>query len=169
MEKQQIIQLLSGTAGSVGFGLIFNLRKKYLPLVAAGGFLGWLVYLLCSRYIWEGVFLPTLAASFATAIFAEVLARVCHAPSTLFFLTAVIPLVPGRTLYYCIDALVQNEPEQAQRYGTETFLYALAIAAGMAIAWTLCDFSRKIGKAGGTGSSGKSVEPEHTDKRRMDR
>lgn len=169
MEKQQIIQLLSGAAGSVGFGLIFNLRKKYLPLVAAGGFLGWLVYLLCSRYIWEGVFLPTLAASFATAIFAEVLARVCRAPSTLFFLTAVIPLVPGRTLYYCIDALVQNEPEQAQRYGTETFLYALAIAAGMAIAWTLCDFSRKIGKAGGTGSSGKSVEPEHTDKRRMDR
>ncbi len=101
MEKQQIIQLLSGAAGSVGFGLIFNLRKKYLPLVAAGGFLGWLVYLLCSRYIWEGVFLPTLAASFATAIFAEVLARVCRAPSTLFFLTAVIPLVPGRTLYYC--------------------------------------------------------------------
>ena len=48
MEKQQIIQLLSGAAGSVGFGLIFNLRKKYLPLVAAGGFLGWLVYLLCS-------------------------------------------------------------------------------------------------------------------------
>ena len=75
----------------------------------------------------------------------------------------MIPLVPGRTLYYCIDALVQNEPEQAQRYGTETFLYALAIAAGMAIAWTLCDLSRKIGKAGGTGSSGKSMEPEHTE------
>ena len=80
MEKQQIIQLLSGAAGSVGFGLIFNLRKKYLPLVAAGGFLGWLVYLLCSRYIWEGVFLPTLAASFATAIFAEVLATRLRLP-----------------------------------------------------------------------------------------
>ncbi len=59
----------------------------------------------------------------------------------------MIPLVPGSTLYYCIDALVQSEETEAQRYGTQTFLYALAIAAGMAIAWTLCDFSRKVRRA----------------------
>lgn len=118
MGSLQIIQLFSGAVGCIGFGLIFNLRRRYLPLAAIGGFFGWLVYLLCSLYVWpEGIFLPTLAASFVTAMYAEFLARRCHAPSTPFFLTAVIPLVPGSTLYYCIDALVQNEGTSAQRYG----------------------------------------------------
>ena len=148
MGSLQIIQLFSGAVGCIGFGLIFNLRRRYLPLAAIGGFFGWLVYLLCSLYVWpEGIFLPTLAASFVTAMYAEFLARRCHAPSTPFFLTAGIPLVPGSPLYYCIDALVQNEGASAQRYGTQTFLYALAIAAGMAIAWTLCDLSRKLRRA----------------------
>lgn len=138
------IQLAAGAAGSVGFGLIFNLRRKYMIFAAAGGLLGWLVFLLSSLYVWKGVFLPTLAAAFVTAIWAEILARVCKAPSTLFFMTGVVPLIPGSTLYYCINALVTGEIGRAQEYGAETFLYALAIAAGMSIAWTICDFSRKL-------------------------
>lgn len=140
-------QLIAGAVGSVGFGLIFNLRKKYIVFAAAGGFLGWLVYLLCTEHFREGIFASTLAAAFVTAIYAEILARICKAPSTLFFMTAVIPLIPGSTLYYCIYSLVMNQLEAAQKYGTQTFLYALAIAAGMSIAWTICDFSRKIHKA----------------------
>jgi uncharacterized membrane protein YjjB (DUF3815 family) len=139
-----VIQLFAGAIGCVGFGLIYNLRLRYLPLAAGGGFLCWFIYLLSSEYLFSGIFLPTLASGFVTAMYAEVLARICRAPSTPFFITSVLPLVPGSTLYYCIDALVQNETARAQSYGIQTFLYALAIAGGMAIAWTICDFSRKV-------------------------
>lgn len=142
--SQSLIQLAAGAVGSIGFGLIFNLRRKYLIYAAAGGFLGWAVYLIASQHLWEGIFLPTLAAAFMTAIYAEILARVCKAPSTLFFMTGVIPLIPGSTLYYCIYALVTEDPAGAQTYGIQTFLFAIAIAAGMSIAWTICDFSRKL-------------------------
>ena len=147
MTHLEIIQLAAGAAGCVGFGFLYNLRKSFLPLAAIGGFLSWLVYLLTSHWLFSGIFLPTLTASFATAVYAEILARICHAPSTPFFLTSVLPLVPGSTLYYCIDALVQNEGGNAKQYGINTFLYALAISAGMAIAWTICDMVRKIQKA----------------------
>ena len=41
-----IIQLITGAIGSVGFGILFHMKKKYLPLAAVGGFLSWLVFLL---------------------------------------------------------------------------------------------------------------------------
>ena len=139
-----IIQVITGAVGSVGFGLIFNLRKKYILQAAAGGFLSWSIYLLCSHYVRSGIFLPTLAASFGTAIYTEILARVCKAPATIFFITSVIPLIPGKTLYYCMNAIVLNDYAGARQYGSVTFLYSVAIAAGMTMAWVLCDFSRKV-------------------------
>ena len=61
MGNLQITQLFSGAVGCIGFGLIYNLRRRYLPLAAVGGFLGWLVYLSCSFYVWPGgIFLPGL-------------------------------------------------------------------------------------------------------------
>ena len=37
-----MIQLITGAIGSVGFGILFHIKKKYLPLVAVGASLaGW--------------------------------------------------------------------------------------------------------------------------------
>ena len=95
-----IIQLFTGAAGSVGFGLIFHINKKYLPVTAVGGAFGWLAYLLLSHH-GNHIFVSMLVASFCVAIYAEILARVYGAPSTPFFVTSAIPLIPGSTLYYC--------------------------------------------------------------------
>ena len=56
-----MIQLITGAIGSVGFGILFHIKKKYLPLAAVGGFLSWLVFLLGKEF-WGNVFLPTLMA-----------------------------------------------------------------------------------------------------------
>ena len=39
-----IVQLFTGAAGSVAFGILFHMKKKHLPLAALGGFLGWVIY-----------------------------------------------------------------------------------------------------------------------------
>ena len=113
-----IVQLFTGAAGSVAFGILFHMKKKHLPLAALGGFLGWLLFIIC-RECWGGVFFPTLAAAFGIDLYAE-------------------------TLYYCMRSVVEGDLHQAWNYGRDTFLYALGIAAGMSIAWAICDFLRKI-------------------------
>lgn len=138
-----IIQLFTGAAGSVGFGLIFHINKKYLPVTAVGGAFGWLAYLLLSHH-GNHIFVSMLVASFCVAIYAEILARLYGAPSTPFFVTSAIPLIPGSTLYYCMSALAEGNTRLAEEYGSQTFLCALGIAGGMAIAWCICDLTRKI-------------------------
>ena len=54
------------------------------------------------------------------------------------------PLIPGSTLYYCMNAVVSNDLPAAEHFGEQTFLAALGIAGGMAIAWCLADLSRKL-------------------------
>lgn len=138
-----IIQLFTGAAGSVGFGLIFHINKKYLPVTAVGGAFGWLAYLLLSHH-GNHIFVSMLVASFCVGIYAEILARVYGAPSTPFFVTSAIPLIPGSTLYYCMSALAEGNTELVEKYGSQTFLCALGIAGGMAIAWCICDLTRKM-------------------------
>lgn len=142
MNQEVMIQLITGALGSVSFGILFHIKNKYLPLSAFGGFLGWLIYLL-GKGMWSGVFLPSLLAGFLVDVYAEILARLCKETSTSFFVTSVIPLIPGSTLYYCMSSIVEGNTLQALAYGRDTFLFALGIAAGMSVAWAICYFLRK--------------------------
>ena len=60
---QVFSQLLSAALGSVGFGLIFNLNRRYLPAAGVGGLLAWLAYLLAANTL-HSVFLANLLAGF---------------------------------------------------------------------------------------------------------
>ena len=66
--------------------------------------------------------------------------------STSFFVTSVIPLIPGSTLYYCMNSIVEGNTVRALEYGRDTFLFAFGIAAGMSIAWSICYFLRSVRK-----------------------
>lgn len=143
MNTQYLLQLVTGAIGSVGFGILFHLKKKYLPLTAVGGFLSWLVFLI-GKSVWSGIFVPSFVAGFIVDLYSEVLARICKETSTSFFVTSMIPLIPGSTLYYCMNAIVEGHLLKAFWHGCDTFLYALGIAAGMSLGWSLCYFSRTI-------------------------
>ena len=41
MTKFEVIQILSGTVGSFGFSILFNIRGRRLPVAVIGGFLSW--------------------------------------------------------------------------------------------------------------------------------
>ena len=88
--------------------------------------------------------MPTLLAGFIADVYAEILARICKGTSTSFFVTSVIPLIPGSTLYYCMSSIVEGNTIKALTYGRDTFLFAFGIAAGMSIAWAICYFFRSI-------------------------
>lgn len=128
------------------FGCVWYIISYEEEAPSAGGtrrFPGLAVVYHLQRML-GGVFFPTLAAAFGIDLYAEILARSCRSTSTSFFVTSVIPLIPGSALYYCMRSVVEGNLHQAWNYGRDTFLYALGIAAGMSIAWAICDFLRKI-------------------------
>ena len=139
----QLIQVLMAFGGSLGFGLIFHIRAKLLFPAAIGGLLAWCIYLVCMSRFESAVLASFVAAAFA-AFYAELLARILKAPSTLFFVPAVVPLIPGASLYYTVSSVVAREWAQFRHYGGLTTQYALTIAAGMCLAWAFCAMARRI-------------------------
>ena len=127
-----IIQLVTAFLGSLGFSLLFGMRYRHLVAAAMGGVVTWGIYLLVTALLREG-FLPCLAASAVAVVYAEVLARVRKTPATLFVIPAILPLVPGSSLYYAMACAVRGELGDAKVYGSQTLQAALAIAAGISI------------------------------------
>ncbi len=135
--SQFIIQLISATVGTFGFGMIFGLKLKYLFTVTVGGLFSCGIYLVGMYVLDENIFLATLLAGAFAAFFSEISARIMKAPSTLFFVTTIISLIPGRALYYtCSSAVVRNWSE-CRKYANVTIQYALAIAVGACIVWAI--------------------------------
>ena len=140
-----VLQLITAFLGSLGFSLLFHLRKQLLLPASIGGLLCWGIYLIGTHY-YEGVFVPCLLASASAALYAEILARIKKAPATLFLVPAVVPAIPGRTLYYAMSNAVQGEWDIARSYGYLTIQYALAIAGGISLVWAMSVMLQNVNK-----------------------
>ena len=138
------LQVLAAAAGTLGFALLFNSRPRRLVFGALGGGLTWVVYLVLSRFVGSDFLSVALAAAFGAG-YAEVMARVCKAPATVFTILSEIALIPGGSLYITMHHLVGGRQAQALSYGLHTLTVALAIAVGIVLvtAFTTSFFSRK--------------------------
>ena len=116
--------------GSLGFALIFGMRRRYLFAASLGALLGWGVYLISDALLQSSFLPPLFAAAFALS-YSELMAKALKTPATLFVIPAIIPLVPGGSLYYTMSYAVHRDVANARLYGTRTLETALAIAAGI--------------------------------------
>ena len=153
------VEFLMAMLGSLGFSILFHVRGRLLPYAALGGLLTWAVYRLMLQFTavpesasvssliqafsTGGVFLPTLAAAAFAALYAEILARFLKTPATVLYIPAVVPLIPGSTLYYTMAGVVRTS-ESALTYGSLTLAYTLAIAVGTAAIWAVFFAIRQI-------------------------
>ena len=128
--KEILIQLVTAFLGSLGFSLLFNLHRRHLLFASLSGMITWGLYLLVHSFL-KSPFLANLFASVFAVTLAEVLAHWRKCPATLFVIPAIIPLVPGSSLYYAMSYAVAHDLETANRYGHQTVVAALAIAAGI--------------------------------------
>lgn len=140
-----MIQLLSVFIGCIGFGMLFHLQSRHYLRAALGGVCTYLVYMICSIYIKNG-FIPVFLASASGALYAEVLARIQRAPTTLYLIIAVISLVPGSSLFYTMSAFVREDWNLVHSYGVETAIFAVAIALGMSLVWAIFGTFGKVKK-----------------------
>ena len=125
-----IIQTLMGAISSVAFAIFFNVRGKKLALFFFGSALDWAVYLLCVRNGYSE-FIGMLLATMTAALLAEILARVSRAPVLILLVPMLVPLIPGRGLFYTMDALIRTERDLFISYGLSTVSSAAAICLGI--------------------------------------
>ena len=128
---------------SMGFALMFNMPKKWLIPASMGGLGSWAVYLFCQVFMGEVVFVPCLIASVFSAIYAWTLSQFSEAPFSMYFMIAVVPLIPGSGLYYTIFNLAQGNTELVRHFARLTTDFALAISIGMSVVWALIEIHRK--------------------------
>ena len=147
-DRTVIVQLLTSFTGALGFCLVFHLRRRYMFAASLGGLLTCGIYLAAAS-IWSGILLPTLTAAAFAALYAEFLAWFMGAPATLFLIPALlIPLVPGRPLYYAMYYAVQQDMDLSADFARQTALYALGIALGASLVWALADMRRHLKQNG---------------------
>ena len=127
-----LIQLLMAYLGSLGFGILYNLRGKQLLFASLGGLLSWVVYLLVNQFT-DSPYPCAFFASVAIALFSELIARIIKTPITGLLGAAVIPLIPGAGLYRAVSALMLRDAELAASHGTYTLLFAASMAAGITL------------------------------------
>ena len=138
-----VIQLVTAFAGSLGFALLFHVRREKLLLASLGGLLAWGVYLLMGLATDQDV-VRYFVASVALAVYAESLARVVKCPATLFIVTASIPLIPGGSLYHTMQSFMEGNFFFFSEQGLTTVLLAVAIAVGMLFPTSIFQLVRRI-------------------------
>jgi uncharacterized membrane protein YjjB (DUF3815 family) len=128
--RETVIQIISAFVGSLGFAIIYNVKKTNLVLGMLGGGLTWIIYLCASPYS-ANLFIVNVIAGAFGACYSEIMARIRKVPKTVFILPSIIPLVPGSGLYYSILYIFGNHRDLADTYGENTLLTVGGIAAGL--------------------------------------
>lgn len=138
----EILQVITGCIGSLGFGILFNIRGKRLLFAALGGFLAWALFVIFSRFISNDP-VNYFIVSLLVSLYAEVMARVMKTPTTTFITTALIPLIPGGSLYYTMASAFEASGEFVQR-AVATLMLAAALALGTIVATALTKLFYKV-------------------------
>lgn len=137
------IQIFTALLGSLGFAIIFKMKRRHLLAACIGGGTTWIVYLLCAHFGLDTFFANLIATLYAAA-YSEVMRIFCETPRTVFVIPAVVPLIPGSSLYYAMSAVVAENRSLAADYAVQTGLVSGAIAFGILLFTVIFHVVHKI-------------------------
>ena len=125
-----IIKIIAGTIATFGFAILFRLKPSHWVFAMIDGLFACICYFAFTE-LFGGSFLPNLLAAFVASVFADLFARICKAPSTVFILPGCIALVPGGSLYYAMSNLLSENRDVAVEYFLTTLTVGIAIGGGI--------------------------------------
>ena len=139
------IQLIAAFLGTVAFAALFGVPRKYYFDAGFCGTMGWLLYLILSRYTSmspvEIIFCATTLVTLTALL--QSIARKC--PITVFLICGIFPLVPGAGIFWTSYNIVANQIPDAIQTGFAALKATVAIALGILV---IMEFNGKgrIGK-----------------------
>lgn len=130
MNRVEILQIITGCVGTLGFGVLFNIKGKRLLMATIGGLLSWAVFVLLGNVIDSEPIRYFIVSALCSA-YAEIIARVLKTPTTTIQITALIPLVPGASLYYTMAYALESDMAKFVTKAVSTLKLAAALALGI--------------------------------------
>ena len=129
-------QLLAACVGTAAFSALFGVPKKYWLDCGICGAVGWGVYLAVMA-AYQTPIIGTFAASAVLTMLSRCLAIQRKAPTILFLVCGIFPLVPGAAIYYTAYNFFMGQEALALQYGMDTIKMAIAIGLGIGAAYSL--------------------------------
>lgn len=126
-------QILAAFIGTAGFAVLFGVPRNYYISCAITGTLGWLLYLILTR--WAG-FSPTEATFAATALVclvSRILAVIRKCPVTIFLICGIFPLVPGGGIFWTAYYMVAEQFRLSLQSGLSAIKIVAAIVLGILV------------------------------------
>ena len=103
-----LIEIISAFFAAYAFGILFNIKGKYLTIAGIGGGLGWFLYKV-SLQLGVAEATSLFIASVGFSVYCETCARIYKTPSTILSVCCLIPLVPGYGVYNTLYAFLKGE------------------------------------------------------------
>lgn len=128
-----LITLIAVIVASCGYAMIYKIPQRVLVVSVLGAVIGW----FSNAYFVNELGLAPIAAAFIAAmiiaLYAEIMARRVKAPASIFLVIGVLPLVPGSSFYFAIEAAILGDFNQSIVTGLEAAGIALSLAMGMMV------------------------------------
>lgn len=124
-----IVQLVTCGVASMGFAMMFKASVLHSVYAGIGGLINCGCYLLVQHFNGNS-FTAVMAGATFVAAYAYAMSRFHKAPSTIFLTTAIMPVIPGATLFYMMHGVVQADYALAKQQTILLGQTCIAIAFG---------------------------------------
>ena len=131
--QQVLVHSIGAFGGTLGYAVLLNAPRSTVLPASLTGLLGYVIYELLFGFSACGMVFSYFLATVVITVLCEIEARIMRMPSTIFLLTALVPLVPGYTFYCAMLSMVEDNGAQAASYGLEAVQIVAAIAVGAAV------------------------------------
>ena len=125
------IQLVAAFLGTVSFAALFGVPRKYYFDTGVCGTMGWLLYLILSRYTAMSPVEVLFCATVLVASIALLQSKARKCPITVFLISGIFPLVPGAGIFWTSYNIVSNQLPDAFQTGFAALKATVAIAFGI--------------------------------------
>lgn len=126
-----LVQLIAAFLGTMAFAVLFGVPRNFYFDAGFCGMMGWLLYLILTRYsAFSAVEVMFCATALVTLIaLLQSIGRKC--PITVFLISGIFPLVPGAGIFWTSYNIVSNQLSEALNTGFAALKATVAIAFGI--------------------------------------
>ena len=135
MDHPLILQLLGAFVACIGFSILFNVHGFGMVLCSLGSCLAWAGYILTMDF-GGGNLLAYFIASVIASAYAEIMARIRKYPAISYLVIAILPFIPGASVYYTMTHAVRGDMAAFSEVGLRTFAITGVIAVGILLVST---------------------------------
>lgn len=127
----------------LGFSVRVNLKGWKILFLALGGGLSWVLYLIILFYS-NSLLYSIFGSVILVCIYSEIVARLMKVPVSVFVTCVIIPLVPGSSLYYAMQAYISGNTALASVHIYKALLISGTIAMAIAVVSSVTNLTFRL-------------------------